>query len=76
MTLLSYFFTFGVMNIDYKFDKEYSTQWMAEKNWLSEHGIQYNFVKTINGISTFKYKKNYTLFKALCSFYENVYTSK
>lgn len=61
------------MIIETKFDKEYSTQWIAEKNWLSEHGIQYEFVKTVNGISTFKYKKNLDLFKTLCSFYENVY---
>lgn len=52
-----------------KFDKEYSTQWNKERDYLKEHGIKYSFVKEINGISTYKYKKNSELFKALSSFY-------
>ena len=52
-----------------KFDKEYSTQWNKERDYLKEHGIEYSFVKEINGISTYKYKKNSELFKALNSFY-------
>ena len=52
-----------------KFDKEYSTQWNKERDYLKEHGIEYSFVKEINGISTYKYKKNSELFKALSSFY-------
>ena len=51
-----------------KFDKEYSTQWNKERDYLKEHGIEYSFVKEINGISTYKYKKNSELFKALNSF--------
>ena len=31
------------------FDKEYSTSYMQEKQWLSNHGIPYEFVKVING---------------------------
>ena len=56
-----------------KFDKEYSTQWIAEKNYLEEHGIEYTFVKIVNGITTYKYAKTVELFKALTEFYENVY---
>ena len=59
--------------IESKFDKEYSTQWVEEKNFLSEHGIKYSFVKTVNGISTYKYAKTLELFKTLSEFYENVY---
>jgi len=52
-----------------KFDKEYSTQWNAERDYLEKQGINYKFVKEINGISTYKYVKNSELFKALSSFY-------
>ena len=59
-----------------KFDKEYSTQWLAEKIWLSDHGIDYVFVKNIDGIDTFKYTKTFELFVCLAEFYSNVYTKK
>lgn len=52
-----------------KFDKEYQTQWNEERDYLKENGINYVFVKEINGISTYKYKKNSELFKTLSSFY-------
>ena len=52
-----------------KFDKEYSTQWNKEKDYLESVGIKYVFVKEINGISTYKYTKNSKLFNALSSFY-------
>ena len=51
------------------FDKEYSTQWVEEMKWLKENGIKYTFVKYINGITTYKYKKTPELFKALSIFY-------
>lgn len=53
------------------FDKEYSTQYVAEMKFLKEHNIYYEFVKTINGITTYKYTKNYELFKCLSDFYSN-----
>ena len=53
------------------FDKEYSTQWNEERDYLRSVGIDYNFVKEINGISTYKYTKNKELFKALYEFYNN-----
>ena len=59
--------------MEMRFDKEYSTQWVAEKNWLSDHGIRYSFVKNINGIDTYKYTKTLELFRCLADFYENVY---
>ena len=52
-----------------RFDKEYSTQWNKEKDYLESKNIMYSFVKEINGISTYKYTKNSELFKALGSFY-------
>lgn len=60
------------MSLDHnitKFDKEYSTQWNLERDYLESKGIKYTFVKEINGISTYKYKKTSELFKALESFY-------
>lgn len=56
------------MNI--KFDKEYSTQYVPEMKYLKEIGIKYEFVKSINGITTYKYTKTPELFKALFLFYK------
>ena len=53
-----------------KFDKEYSTQWIKEVEWLKEKGIRYTFVKTDeNNVATYIYKKTLELFKALVDFY-------
>lgn len=62
--------------INNKFDKEYSTQWRDEVNFLNTHGIRYSFVKKIDGIDTYKFEKNFKLFYALSKFYENVYCRK
>lgn len=52
-----------------KFDKEYSTQFVDEMKFLQEHEIYYDFVKDINGITTYKYKKTPQLFYWLRIFY-------
>lgn len=52
-----------------KFDKEYSTQFVDEMKFLQEHEIYYDFVKDINGITTYKYKKTPQLFYWLGVFY-------
>lgn len=52
-----------------KFDKEYSTQWNEERDYLMKIGIEYIFVKEVNGISTYKYTKTSELFNALGIFY-------
>ena len=52
------------------FDKEYSTQYVEEMKWLKEQGIYYTFVKYVNGITTYKYKKTPQLFQALALFYK------
>lgn len=52
-----------------KFDKEYMTQWVKEKDYLESVGIKYVFVKDVNGLSTYKYAKTAELFNALQSFY-------
>jgi hypothetical protein len=57
-----------------KFDAEYPCQWSKENQFLTEHGIRYAFVKTIDGVTTWKYTKNLALFETLCLFYKNVYT--
>lgn len=57
--------------MDKKFDKEYSTQWVEEMQWLKKRGVKYSFVKTINGITTYKYKKTSHLFGLLTLFYNS-----
>lgn len=52
-----------------KFDKEYSTQWNEERDYLMKLGIMYTFVKEVNGISTYKYTKTSELFNTLGIFY-------
>ena len=52
------------------FDYEYSTQYVKEMKYLEAIGIMYNFVKEINGVTTYKYSKTPRLFRALSVFYE------
>lgn len=53
-----------------KFDKEYSTQWIKEVEWLQKHNVFYVFVKTdYNNITTYKFKKTAQLFLWLFIFY-------
>jgi hypothetical protein len=53
-----------------KFDYEYATQYVKEMKYLETIGIRYDFVKEIDGITTYKYTKTSKLFKALAFFYE------
>lgn len=52
-----------------KFDKEYSTQYTPEKEYLLKHDIKPSFVKVIDGVTTYKYTKTSELFKCLMFFY-------
>lgn len=52
-----------------KFDKEYSTQYTPEKEYLSLFGITPSFVKVINEVTTYKYTKTPELFEILAIFY-------
>lgn len=52
-----------------KYDKEYSTQYTPEKEYLMSLGIRPSFVKTTNDVTTYKYTKTSILFKALVFFY-------
>lgn len=54
---------------DKKFDREYSVTWIREKKFLDACGIQYKFVKIIDGITIFKYEKTSYLFECLTLFY-------
>ena len=54
-----------------KFDKEYSTQYTPEKEYLSSVGIKPSFIKVINEVTTYKYEKNAKLFETLRIFYSN-----
>ena len=55
-----------------KFDKEYSTNWIKERDFLMSKGIRYVFVKEIDGVDTWKYIKDYKLFSALAEFYKKI----
>lgn len=52
-----------------KFDKEYSTQYVPEMKYLKLKGINYSFVKDVQGITTYKHTKTPELFSTLVSFY-------
>jgi len=52
-----------------KFDIEYSTQYSPDCVFLFEQGIKPSFVKVINEVTTYKYKKTRELFEALSFFY-------
>ena len=52
-----------------KFDIEYSTQYTPEKEYLLTNGIKPSFVKVINEVTTYKYKKTPELFHYLEIFY-------
>ena len=52
-----------------KFDSEYSTQYVKEMQYLLQNNIKYTFVKEIDGITTYKYKKTPELFRILEIFY-------
>ena len=54
-----------------KYDKEYSTQYNQEVKYLKDVGIRYTFVKKIDGIDTYKFKKTQELFEALAIFYSD-----
>ena len=51
-------------------DKEYSTQYTPEMKYLQLKGINYSFVKEVNGVTTYKYTKTSKLFEALMDFYK------
>ena len=53
-----------------KYDKEYSTQYTPEKEYLLQNGIRPSFVKVINNVTTYKYTKTAELFKLLSYFYD------
>lgn len=53
---------------------EYSTKWFDECNYLLNHGIRYSFVKTVDGYTVWKFKKNELLFRTLADFYSKVYS--
>ena len=53
-----------------KYDKEYSTQYTPEKEYLLQNVIKPSFVKVVNGVTTFKYIKTTELFRLLSIFYD------
>lgn len=59
----------------YVFDKEYSTQWRREVEFLESKGIAYTYAKKHYKYPVIKYKYTKTpeLFLALAEFYKQVY---
>ena len=51
------------------YDKEYSTQYLYEYDYLLSVGIKPSFMKNLTGVRTYKYTKSNRLFVALCKFY-------
>jgi hypothetical protein len=47
-----------------KYDKEYSTQYTPEKEYLYNLGIKPSFIKVVNEVTTYKYEKTPDLFRA------------
>ena len=58
-----------------KIDREYSCVWFEECDYLMKHGIRYTFVKEIDGVTVWKFKKTEELFHILAVFYGNVYSN-
>ena len=63
------------MRVIVKIDPEYCCVWSEEFDHLTKHGIKYTFVKTIGGVTVWKFKKTEKLFRELASFYSNVYST-
>lgn len=53
-----------------KLDDEYSTPFVKEKEYLSSKGIRFTFLKYIDGVTVFKYKRTRELFLALAEYYK------
>ena len=77
MSYISLFFTLWNERKTMKFDKEYSTSFIEEMQFLREKGIRYTWVY-INEekVSVWKYKKEKRLWDALSELYsKNNYDS-
>jgi hypothetical protein len=53
-------------------DIEYSTNYMKEVDIFTANNIRWSFVKTINGVRTYKYKKSKKLFELLAELYKDI----
>lgn len=51
------------------FDKEYSTTFLREVEYLNENNIQPSFVKKIDDTIIYKYEKSKELFLVLSNYY-------
>ena len=71
--LTHFFLLWGEKKI--KIDREYSCVWFEECDYLMKHGIRYTFVKEIDGVTVWKFKKTEELFNILADFYSNVYSN-
>lgn len=55
-----------------KWDKEYSTQWLKEVDYLTDKGFRWSFVKTTDdGVRIYKYAKSRDLFLTLAEFHKD-----
>lgn len=53
-----------------KFINEYPCTYVEEHKFLQGQGFRYNFVKVIDGVTTWKYPKSSKLFEKLIEFYK------
>ena len=52
-----------------KFLNEYPCTYIDEYKFLQAKGFRYSFVKVIDGVTTWKYKKSESLYEALQEYY-------
>lgn len=52
------------------FLNEYLCAYTEEHKFLRDKGFRYNFVKIIDGVTTWKYSKSVELYEALIEFYK------
>ena len=52
-------------------DREYSTQDRKEMFYLIDNGYKYEFAKTYNGVTTWKFIKSKRLFELLVKYYSS-----
>ena len=53
-----------------KFINEYPCTYVEEHKFLQRLGFKYNFVKVVDGVTTWKYPKSPELYESLIRFYQ------
>lgn len=54
----------------HNFNNEYPCTYVEEHKFLHKNGFRYNFVKIVDGVTTWKYPKSSRLYEKLMEFYK------